>query len=68
MRLCIQSRVCRIVSLEAIESSAGEVVRRKDSVPSTTNEPFGPDIIRMEKVEDIDQKLGWQVVEWITCV
>jgi hypothetical protein len=68
MRLCIQSRVCRIMGLEAVESSACEVVRRKDGVPAATYQPFRPDIIRMEKVEDIDQKLGWQIVEWVTCV
>lgn len=68
MRLCIQSRVCRIVGLEAVESSACEVIRRKDGVPAATYQPFGPDIIRMEKVEDIDQKLSRQVVEGVTCV
>lgn len=68
MRLCIQTRVCGIVGLEAIESSAGEVFRRKDSVPPATYQPVGPHIIRMEKVEDIDQELGWQIVERITCV
>jgi hypothetical protein len=68
MRDCVQSRVCGIVGVEAVESSACEVVRRKESVPSATNEAFRPDIIWVKEVEDIDQKLSWQVVERVTCV
>jgi hypothetical protein len=64
----IERRVCGIVGLEAIESSVCEVVRGKGIIPTATNEPLGPDIIGMEKVEDTDQELSRQVVEGVTCV
>ena len=58
MSFWIERRVCRVVGLEAVESSACELVRRKDIIPAATDQSFRPDIIRMKKVEGIDQKLG----------
>lgn len=68
MILWADRRIFRVVSLEAIESSACEVVGREDSVPTPTDHSFGPDIIRVKEVEDIDQKLNGQVVEGVTCI
>lgn len=68
MILWADRRIFRVVSLEAIESSACEVVRRQDIVPAPTDYSFGPDIIRVKEVEDIDQKLNGQVVERVTCI
>ena len=68
MVLWTDGRIFRVVSLEAIESSACEVVGREDSVPTSTDQSFGPDIIRVKEVEDIDQKLNGQVVERVTSI
>jgi len=56
------------MGFEAIESCAREVVGRQNGVPAAADQSFGPDIIRMEKIEDTDQKLGGQVVERVTCI
>ena len=55
MILRTDRRICRVMGLEAIESSAYEAVRRKDIVPAAANQSFGPDIIRVKEVEDVDQ-------------
>lgn len=68
MILRTDRRICRVVGLEAIESSACEVVRREDIIPTAADQSFGPDVIRVKEVEDINQKLGWQVEERVTCV
>ena len=56
------------MGVEAVESSACEVIRRKDIIPAPTYQPFGPDIIRMKEVEDTDQELSRQAVERVTCI
>jgi hypothetical protein len=53
---------------EAIESSVRESIRREDGVPPPTYHTLRPDIKRMEKLDQVEQKFGWQVEKWITCI
>jgi hypothetical protein len=53
---------------EAIESSVRESIRREDGVPPPTYYTLRPDVKGMEEVEQVEQKICWQVEERITCV
>jgi hypothetical protein len=43
-------------------------IRREDVVPPPTYHTLRPDIKWMEEIEQVEQNIGWQVEEGITCV
>jgi hypothetical protein len=68
LRPWVKRRVRRIMCCEAIESSVCESIRREDGVPSPTYHTLRPDIKWMREIEQVEQKIWWQVEERITCV